>query len=84
MITDAARSDENTEMRMAKSNRSRNVINESGGHLSPTAALMSVTMDGDGMREPEYAETSMVSAHKNFDQQRRVLTRRSWWGLGDN
>ena len=35
-MTDAARSDENTETRITKSNRSRNVIYDSGGHLSPT------------------------------------------------
>jgi hypothetical protein len=52
-MTDAATNDENTETRMAKSNRSRNVIYVSGGQLSPTAARKSETMDGDGMREPE-------------------------------
>jgi len=51
--TDAATNEENTETRMAKSNRSRNVIYASGGQLSPTAARRSEMMDGDGMREPE-------------------------------
>jgi len=50
----AATSDENTQTRMAKSNRSRNVIYDSGGHLNPTVARMSEAMDGDGIREPEY------------------------------
>jgi len=63
-MTDAARSDENTPTRMAKSNRSRDVIYESGGHLSPTVARMSEAMDGDGIREPEYAERTRVSAHE--------------------
>jgi hypothetical protein len=55
-MTDAATSDENTQTRMAKSNRSRNVIYDSGGHLNPTVARMSEAMDGYGIREPEYAE----------------------------
>ena len=63
-MTDAARSDENTETRITKSNRSRNVINDSGGHLSPTVARISEAMDGEGMREPEYAERTKLSAHE--------------------
>jgi hypothetical protein len=51
--TDDATNDENTVTRMAKSNRSRDVIYASGGQLSPTVARRSETMDGDGMREPE-------------------------------
>jgi hypothetical protein len=63
-MTDAARSDENTETRITKSNRSRNVIYDSGGHLSPTVARISEAMDGEGMREPEYAERTKLSAHE--------------------
>jgi hypothetical protein len=51
--TDAARSAENTETRMAKSTRSRTVIYVPGGHFNPAAARTSETIDGDGMREPE-------------------------------
>lgn len=51
--TDAARSAENTETRMAKSIRSRTVIYVPGGHFNPAAARTSETIDGDGMREPE-------------------------------
>lgn len=54
-MTDAATNVENTETRMTKSNRSRNVIYVSGGQRSPTAARASETMEGDGMREPEKA-----------------------------
>jgi len=63
-VTDAARSEEKTETRMAKSNRSRNAICDSGGHFNPTAARMSEVIDGEGMREPEYAERKWVSVHK--------------------
>jgi len=63
-MTDAARSDANTETRITKSNRSRNVIYDSGGHLSPTVARISEAMDGEGIREPEYAERTKLSAHE--------------------
>ena len=52
-MTDDATFDANTITRMAKSNRSRNVIYASGGQLSPTAARRSEMMDGEGSREPE-------------------------------
>lgn len=60
-ITNAASSDENTETRIAKSKRSRDVIYDSGGHSSPTRARISEMMDGEGMREPEYAEKKLFS-----------------------
>jgi hypothetical protein len=48
---------------MAKSNRSRNDICDSGGHFNPTAARMSEVIDCEG-REPEYAEKKIGSVHK--------------------
>jgi hypothetical protein len=53
VVTDAARSEENTETRITKSNRSRDDICDSGGHFNPTAARMSEVRDCEGMREPE-------------------------------
>lgn len=81
-MTDPARSEEKTETRMAKSNRSRDDIYDSGGHLNPTAARKSEVIDGEGMREPEYAERKWALVTK-FGPSRWVHTRRSWWGLRD-
>jgi hypothetical protein len=82
-MTNAARRDENTATRMPKSARSRNVIYASEGQSSPTAARISEMMDGEGMREPEYAERKQLSVHGKRIGGRSVLTRGSWRGLED-
>jgi hypothetical protein len=54
--TDDETSTENTETRIAKSNLSRKVMRVSGAVFWPIAARKSDMIDGDDVREPEYAE----------------------------
>src|SRR6266404_8756689 len=58
--TDPETSAENTKTRMAKSDRSRKVIWASGAVFRPIAARRSEIIDGDDVREPEYAESKEV------------------------
>ena len=58
--TDPETSAENTKTRMAKSDRSRKVIWASGAVFRPIAARRSDIIDGDDVREPEYAESKEV------------------------
>jgi len=74
--TDDARSAENTETRIAKSDLSRGVMYASGADFWPIAARKSDMIDGDDVREPEYAEEEDVF------QSTRLIKRRQWHAQG--